>query len=245
MQDHSAFYGPAGSCGRPGKHIMRSAAANKRGSTRLRRRFPGKELDRETTGLRRGAELEQRGKWDARLAIGFIGLGRTRPLSNGAAALCTGRVFALPQRRWLFLRNRVSIPCAIPAARAFFLPRNTSSQFFSETKPRAPRAKCNRACQGTQRHRMRVPRRAQLIREHAYCPCAPMGLPRCSPSAREAAAITHTPQVRMQGKSAGHCEDPRQQVAGALPFRLPPRHNKSHPVGPACLIHMCPYILGG
>ena len=36
--------------------------------------------------------------------------------------------------------------------------------------------------------------------------------------------VTHLvvapPRVRMQGKSAGHCEDPPQQVAGALPFRL-------------------------
>ena len=41
----------------------------------------------------------------------------------------------------------------------------------------------------------------------------------------------------MLGKFAGHCEDPRQQVAGALPFSLPPRHSKSHPIGPACLTH--------
>ena len=65
--------------------------------------------------------------------------------------------------------------------------------FFPETKTRAPRAKCNRACQGMQRHRMRVPRRAQLIREHAYCPCVPTGLPRCSPSAREAAGGERRP----------------------------------------------------
>ena len=32
--------------------------------------------------------------------------------------------------------------------------------------------------------------------------------------------------------STGHCEDPGQQVAGALPLRLPPGHNKSHPGGP-------------
>ena len=56
-------------------------------------------------------------------------------------------------------------------------------------------------------------------------------------------AVLSSPKVRMQGKSAGHCEDPRQQVAGALPCRLPPRHIKSHPVGPACLIHKCPYDL--
>ena len=28
----------------------------------------------------------------------------------------------------------------------------------------------------------------------------------------------------------------------ALPFRLPPKHNKFHPVGPACLSHKCPYM---
>ena len=32
--------------------------------------------------------------------------------------------------------------------------------------------------------------------------------------------------------SAGCCEDPGQQVAGALPLRLPPGRNKSHPGGP-------------
>ena len=39
-----------------------------------------------------------------------------------------------------------------------------------------------------------------------------------------------------QGKArqGGHCEDPRQQVAGALLFRLPPGRNKYHPGGPAC-----------
>ena len=52
--------------------------------------------------------------------------------------------------------------------------------------------------------------------------------------------VLSSPQVRMLGKSAGHREDPRQQVAGALPCRLPPGHSKSHPVGPACLTHKCP-----
>ena len=40
-------------------------------------------------------------------------------------------------------------------------------------------------------------------------------------------SVLSSPHVRVQGKSAGHCEDPRQQVAGALPFGLPPGHSKS------------------
>ena len=44
-------------------------------------------------------------------------------------------------------------------------------------------------------------------------------------------SVLSSPQVGTQSKFAGHCEDPRQQVAGALPFRLLPRHSKSHPVG--------------
>ena len=55
----------------------------------------------------------------------------------------------------------------------------TSSFFSRETKPQAPRAKSSCVCLGTQRHRMRVPRRAQPIRECAFrnerepIPCLP------------------------------------------------------------------------
>ena len=38
--------------------------------------------------------------------------------------------------------------------------------------------------------------------------------------------------IDFRGKFGGHCEDPRQQVTWALPFRLPPGHSKSHPGGP-------------
>ena len=38
--------------------------------------------------------------------------------------------------------------------------------------------------------------------------------------------------INFQSNSAGHSEDHRQQVAGALPFGMPPGRNKSHPGGP-------------
>ena len=130
-------------------------------------------------------------------------------IHNFAANVCTAirDTTARNANRHNHLQTCGSRPCISPGTTHRSPPSSDTYALFClffccKTKPQAPRAKCSRACLGTQRHRMCVPKRAQLIREHAYRPCPPTVLPWSSPSARELPpAQTSSPTAPQAGTS--------------------------------------------